>query len=313
VTSIWFSSPAFQRYGLSRIVFEQRAAAIEKLKVAGYEANAVIVADDENLDIAKEFGFLAVERDNEWLGQRFNDGYQHAVAHGADYVFPIGSDSWCDPQFIIDALRKHEVAWEMLLAGDKSRHQDVLQENDAICSRHYTRIDPSGMIRRQLWVPILQGVSYAIPATALAMVGNRPCQDQIRRGCDGSTWQNLDRACKIRAVWSESHPLETTAFESWPQITSFDKLGGRWARGDTHDDIWADLRPLYGDELVDKVIDFYVERREAAAGVERSASEVDAKVKEITRQVLSARIPTTTRQKSRPLIEQAVRIALEQR
>ena len=304
------STPAFQRYDLSRIVFEQRAAAIKKLNDAGYEANSVVVADDENLDIARSFGFLVVERDNEWLGQRFNDGYQAAVENGADYVFPIGSDSWCDPQFIIDALRKSDHALEALLGGDKSLRLDVLQDNDAICSRHYTRINPSGTVRRQMWVPVLQGVSYLIPAKALAKVGNRPCQDQIRRGCDGSTWQNLSRAANIRAVWSEAHRLETTSFESWPQITAFDKLGGRWGRGDVVDDIWPDVRQLYGHDLVDKVVEFYRQRVEMASESAQSLAEVDKRVKDITRRVLSGRVATDLRQKSRPLIEEAVRIAL---
>ena len=313
MTSIWFSIPCFQRYELSRIVFEQRARAIKKLEDAGYEAQAVVVSDDHNLDIAREFGFHTVERDNEWLGRRFNDGYQAAVENGADYVFPIGSDSWCDPQFIIDALQKSERAYEALLGGDKSLRLDVLQDRDAICSRHYTRINQSGTIRRQLWVSVLQGVSYLIPAKALTIVRNRPCQDQIRRGCDGSTWQRVTRESRIRAVWSESNRFETTSFESWPQITTFDKLGGRWGRGDTHGDIWADLRPVYGDDLVDKMVAFYEQRREMAAENGIAVAEIEKRVKNITRRVLSARISTSLRQQVRPYIEEAVRIALEER
>lgn len=250
-----FVTPAFRRFELSRICFEQRQRAIEKLAASGIEAQSVVVSDDENLDIARSLGHATVERDNEWLGRRFNDGYQYAHEHDYDYAFPIGSDSWVDPQFIIDAWAAHEEGLR-LLGGD------------AICSRHYVRFNAAGTVRRQIWVPMLQGVSYVLPVAALAACGYRPCQEEIPRGCDGSTWQVFTRAIPAaRAVWWEHHEFETVAFESsWPQVTKFEKLGGDLSKGDTTGDIWSDLRPYYGDRLVDQIVDLYGRRGVEACG-----------------------------------------------
>lgn len=299
---VWFNTPAFQRYALSEIVFEQRARAIEKLSLAGIEAHQVVVADDENLELARSFGFETFERDNEWLGKRFSDGYEYAVEHGATHVFPIGSDSWCDPQFVIDAVA--------IMESDRP-NKEKPRDLDAICSRHYTRVNGLGTIRRQLWVPVLQGVSYLIPATVLSKLDRaRPCQDEISRGCDGSTWQSCSRA-GCGAFFVESHPLETTSFESWPQITMFDKLGGRWGRGDVEDGAISGLVELYPRDLVEKIDAFYEKRRGEMVGLDVTAGDLEKRVKEITLRVLTAnKIPSIVRQKSRPYIEQAVRIAL---
>lgn len=293
---VWFSTPAYQRYELSAICFEERAWAINKLRNAGIEAECVVVADDDNLDLARSFEFHTVERDNQWLGMRFNDGYEYACKNGATHVAPIGSDSWIDPQFIIDAPE--------------------LGKRDVLSSRHYVRINQDATIRRQLWVPVLQGVSYLLPYDVLEKVGFRPCQEHISRGCDGSTWQGVHRVSgrdvAINTVWSESHPFETTAFESWPQITQFNKLGGRWGRGDTHGDVFTDLRDYYPDHIVDKVEQFYEDRRMIPAGLTGEA--LDARVREIVAQVLGDnRIPTVIRQKSRAYIEQAARLGLQSR
>lgn len=299
--NLWYSTPCFQRYDLSRICFAQRKWAIEKLASRGIEANCVVVADDENLDIAREFGFATVERDNEWLGRRFNDGYQYAIEHGATHVAPIGSDSWSDPQFIIDAINNDE-------AG-------VLEEPDSpfvVSSRHYTRINALGTCRRQLWVPVLQGVTYLIPATALKAVGNRPCQEEIRRGCDGSTWQRISTVFQAKVIWAENNLFETVGFESWPQITLFEKLGGRWGRGDSHTEVISKLADVYPQHLVDSMEEFYEKRRLEKGDSVLTSGEIDERVRMIVAQVLSGpKTPTAVRQKARPYIEQAVRLALE--
>jgi len=101
MTAVWFMSPAWQRFELSAVCFEQRRRSMDVLEAAGIEARCVIVADDENLDIARGLGFDVVEQDNEWLGRKVNDGFEYAFKHGADYIVPIGSDSWLDPEFLL--------------------------------------------------------------------------------------------------------------------------------------------------------------------------------------------------------------------
>lgn len=70
----------------------------------GIAANSVIVADDDNLELADEFGFDTLDFPNDiGLGARFNAGFQYALDRGADYVVHIGSDDWVHPDFF-DAL-----------------------------------------------------------------------------------------------------------------------------------------------------------------------------------------------------------------
>lgn len=296
-----FISPAYERLELSRICFEQRQWAIEKLARAGIEAQSIVVADDDNIEIARSLGHDYFRRDNEWLGRRFNDGYEHAHDEGFTHAFPIGSDSWVDPEFIIQAYI------------DGHFHEDANDGLNVVCSRHYSRIDASGTVRRQLWIPVLQGVSYIVPVKALDECGYRPCQEEIRRGCDGSTWQSVSRRRGVQVVWSEVHELETTAFEStWPQVTHFSRLAGRFKVHDITGDIFSGLKKVYPPNLVDDVASLYERARQGVLAQASVSKDVDQRVREITASVLTGRIPTALRQQARPLIEQAVRLALQQ-
>lgn len=293
---VLFVTPAFKRYELSRICFEQRVDAINKLRDAGIKADSVVIADDRNLDIAREFDFETVERDNQWLGQRFNDGYQHAAVIGATHAFPIGSDSWCDPQFIIDAARDGR-----------------LNDSSVICSRHYMRVNGDGTQSRQIWVPVLQGVSYVVPIGLLQECAYRPCKEEIKRGCDGSAWQSIERAGG-EVVWSETHELETVAFESWPQITMFDKLGTTWGVGDVSNSPFARLAGVYGETLTAKIEEFYRVRREEGDPDEKKAAQSGDRARAIAQEVLNTnRVPSAIRHRVRDYVEQGARIALEER
>jgi hypothetical protein len=98
---IYFVTPAWQRYELSEVCFEQRKRVIDRLNGYGIEAHCVVVADDANIDIALSAGFEIVEQDNEWLGRRFNDGIEYAARQGAEWIVPIGSDSWIDLAYFL--------------------------------------------------------------------------------------------------------------------------------------------------------------------------------------------------------------------
>ena len=52
--SVWFVTPAWRRYELSAVCFDQRAAVIKTLAAAGIEAHCVVIADDGNLALGTE-------------------------------------------------------------------------------------------------------------------------------------------------------------------------------------------------------------------------------------------------------------------
>jgi hypothetical protein len=99
--SLWFVVPARGRLQLARICLSQLRRTCDALELEGVRASAVVVADDENLDTARELGFAIVERDNRFTSRKFNDGIQLACdpqfnPYPVDYVVPLGSDDWVD-------------------------------------------------------------------------------------------------------------------------------------------------------------------------------------------------------------------------
>src|SRR6187551_1252597 len=101
--SLWFIVPAYGRFDIARVCLKQLRRSCDAITRGGIRADAVVVADDENLDIAHENGFHGYEQANEPLGRKWNDGYELACREGqADYVVPFGSDDWIDPAAILE-------------------------------------------------------------------------------------------------------------------------------------------------------------------------------------------------------------------
>lgn len=67
---------------------------------------SLIVADDENLEIAREYGCETLEAPNQPLGAKCNLGLRRA-AEDTDYVVWIGSDDWIHPD-VFDAVLGYE-------------------------------------------------------------------------------------------------------------------------------------------------------------------------------------------------------------
>jgi hypothetical protein len=105
--SLWFCVPVAGRERLTGICLRQLRRTCDSLTQEGVDATAVIVGDDTNLDTAHELGFATVERDNQYLSRKFNDGMQLACdrrynPRPADYVVPLGSDDWVDHNIFLD-------------------------------------------------------------------------------------------------------------------------------------------------------------------------------------------------------------------
>lgn len=233
-----FVTPAWRRYEMTRLCLGQRRWACEKLSALGVRATSVIVADDENLDIAEELGFHHVVRKNDYLGAKFNDGYEFACRNlGADYVVPMGSDSWVDPTFIVNRLPRKE-------------------RRTLVYSRHYAMIRQDGRQRAHLFVEYKGGVTMCFPAQMLRNVGYRPCRENLPRGCDTSTLRTLRENGGVVFRISEVHDLETMTFRSEQQISDYDVLFKHWGTG-VASDPWEGIADFYPPELVAKAKRFY--------------------------------------------------------
>lgn len=222
---LYFVTPAWKRYELSAVCFEQRQRVIDTLAEQGIEARCVVVADDENLDTARSFGFDTVERDNQWLGRKFNDGIEHAARQGAEWIVPIGSDSWVDPAYFLPLPDESVTRTSAMYAAVEVGRMAVLSvENPK---------NPAGphMIHRS-----------RLPADF------RPANDYISRYIDSSTLRGLSG---IRWERRDLHPLQYIGFRQPPLITPYERLQRAWGVRETSDP-WTELAAVYPEALVER-------------------------------------------------------------
>ena len=128
VPRLYFVTPAWRRFALSAVCFDQRLGVMDELAAMGIEAHCVVVADDENLELARARGFDTVERDNDWLARRFNDGIEYAGSHGADWIVPVGSDSWVQADYFAPLPEEGEVRTSTYLCtvtADRLAHLEI--------------------------------------------------------------------------------------------------------------------------------------------------------------------------------------------
>lgn len=222
--SLWFVTPAWQRYELSGICFEQRARVIDTLAAEDIEAHCIVVADDENLDLARAVGFDTVERDNEWLGRKFNDGIEYAGFHGATWIVPIGSDSWIDPAYFLPMPER----------GTRTSHLYCAVTDERLGELRVT--SPSGV------------GPYMLHRSQLLRSGFRPARDDIGRYIDSSTIKGLDAPPDWR--FRDVHPYQYVGFRGEPHLTSYERLMARW--GVAEHDPWPILARYYPVDLVQR-------------------------------------------------------------
>lgn len=226
---IYFVTPAWQRYELTAICLEQRKRVIDTLAEQGIEARCVIVADDDNLDIARDKGFDTLERNNDGLGRRVNDGYAYAAAQGAEWMVFIGSDSWLDPAFI---------------APLPDGPIDVVRSSPAYCA-----VTPDKLALLRVTHPTNPAGPHVFHRGLLARREFRPIDDTLMRNIDSRTNAAL---APFRFEVHDVHPLQYIGFRAPPMITSYGALWKRWGIAE-YDDPWSLLAEHYDADLVGAV------------------------------------------------------------
>ena len=174
MTAIWFVIPAKGRFEKTNACLRQLARTCDTLEEWGVYANAVVMADDENLDSAVEHGFVPLcVRDSEPLGLKWNSGYRFAGGADADYVVPLGSDDWIDPIMLTELPDDHQIR--------------CTQETSVV------REDGRCLATLKIWYPGGDGVRI-LPAALLARLGWRPADETRNRAIDTSILNHLTRA-----------------------------------------------------------------------------------------------------------------------
>lgn len=226
--SLWFVTPAWKRYELSEVCFEQRRRVIDFLATKGIDSQCVVVADDENLDTARALGFDTVEQNNDWLARKFNDGIEHACRNGATWVVPIGSDSFIDPAYFLP------------LPPDNP--------NVVRTSQLYAPVEKERLAITRVAHPTNPAGPHMFHRELLAKANYRPMPDQTKnnRHTDSNTVKTL---WPFRWEYKDVHELQYIGFRAPPFITLYDSLWKRWGISE-HDDPWERLAEHYDPALV---------------------------------------------------------------
>jgi hypothetical protein len=224
--TLYFVTPAYGRLELSEVCFDQRVHVIETLAEHGVSAKCVVIADDGNLDLARDRGFDVVVQDNQWLGRKFNDGIEYAFRNGASRVIPIGSDSWIDPAYFLPMPPRNITRTSSLYCVVTADRLAELRVDDTKGAGPY-------ILDRQL----LRASRY------------RPAKDEISRGVDGSTIKGIHY--RIRWQRHDIHPFQYIGFRGETSLNTYAGLKEAWGVAE-HLDPWAVLAEHYPAELVER-------------------------------------------------------------
>lgn len=223
---IWFVTPAWQRPELSEVVFAQRRRLCEQIG-----ADCVVVANDENLELARFYGFATIEQDPHPLGRKYNDGYQYACEQGATHVCPLGSDSWALPDYFRDPPWGKVMAgvWLGMVSEDGKRLASLRVQNGH---------NPYGT------------GPFLIPRVLLPRSG-RPVWDGAEEGIDRNTLDNIHAETTERYVsrWQE------VSFKHRVSLDGYERLRGL-AETET-EDVWETLGTVYAEDLIGRMRKLY--------------------------------------------------------
>jgi len=238
MTSLCFITPVWQRYELTEIVLKHRKLVCDELQSMGIDASSIIIGDDDNLDIALKLGFEVVERDNEFLSRKFNDGYEYAFSAGFDYCYPVGSDS--------------------LLTADQFMHN--VGEELPVASHYYCMIHSSGMERIDVEIAVPGGIGPLIIPVPMLTKFPRPIQEDMRRGCDNAARQTILSAGVQILTRKADAQWEHVAFQSGvTQITDYERIR-RVYNAEQYDidyGVFPEIEALYDSGTITALKDYY--------------------------------------------------------
>lgn len=237
MSSLWFVCPAHGRLRLAQICLRQLRRTCDALTAEGVEATAVVIANDENLDTARDLGFGTIRRDNYFLSRRFNDGIQFALdprynRRPADYVVPIGSDDFVDHQLFLN-LPPHDT-----MVGFKTV-SFVREDGAEINTTHLDNIGGAGI--------------RIYPAALMKPLGYRPADEDRPRGCDTSILVNLMRhhGQRMQITYGDLHDRQIVDWKTeGEQLNSYDEIARRRKRL-KHGDPFVALAGIYPDDALE--------------------------------------------------------------
>lgn len=239
--SLWFVTPAYQRYEMTALCLEQRSRVIAELAKHGIEAHQVVTADDDNLNIAESLGAATVvsanfgEDGTPLVGRKFNDGMAYAGEQGAEWIVPIGSDSWIDPAYFVP----------------------LLSPGETLTSTAYVPVRPDRMAVLRVAPQKLEWSAgpYVFHRSQLEPSGFRPSENDSLM-VDTSTIAGIEAtAGPIEWVERTVHPFQYVGFRVMPMMSSYNSLRRRWLVREIRHNGWRYLYRYYAADLVQRAKD----------------------------------------------------------
>lgn len=257
MTTLWFLVPAHGRLDLARVCLRNLRRTCDVLTAEGIEASAVVVANDENLEVARELGFGTIREENGALGRRWNHLYQFACdpeynPRPVDYVVPCGSDDWIDPELILSA---------------------PLSQDHLTCFRKCAFVREDGRKLARLSIGYVGGVGVrVIPRSFVERAGYRPADEHKRRAIDTATLRGLTKANFGRQpeiVYHELHDLQVIDWKSEAgQLNSY-KVCLRFTHARESDDVFGELSEFYQDSSIEEMREVYANAKPIKAAPRR--------------------------------------------
>lgn len=236
--SVWFVSPAFRRFAVTRLVLAQRQRLIGELAGRGLDAHSLVVADDENLDIARDYGAVGVEHPNLPLGAKCNAGLRYACEQGADWIVWIGSDDWV-----------HADCFDPLV--DEYANAPRNRTRPILLGHRIAAVDlATGKLRRLRHGTRFGVIPWIVPRQLLTRSEFEPVRPQSNRGLDGALIRGMNRSrSRPTFHYHTPHDLRAVDFKTDTNLNTYDAISRALGVG-PEEPAWAALEEHYPADLV---------------------------------------------------------------
>lgn len=235
-------SAAWRRFDVTRLVLRQRERLCADLASRGIQASMLVVADDENLEIAREHGAATIEAPNEPLGRKCNAALRYA-ADRADWVVWVGSDDWIHPD-VFDPLLDARDRPATIITGQRIAIVDLA----------------TGRLRR-ITSPSRHGAIPWLIDSRLLRVSRGPIRPDLPRGLDGGLIRGI-RLSQTPFTFErhDPHEFRCVDFKSDVSLSPFNPLAANLGIGEP-EHAWETLATWFPADLVDQAREL-VEKQE---------------------------------------------------
>lgn len=235
MTTACIVSAARRRFDVTRLVLRQRQRLCAELAARGVQATSLIVADDENLDIAREHGCETLEHPNDPLGAKCNAGLLHA-ARLADWVVWVGSDDWIHPD-----------AFDPITAREPAESAFPIVVGATLVMVDVT----TGQLQRIHKASKFGGIPWLIDSRLLH-TSQGPIRPDLPSGMDGALIRGLRRTqTQFRIETHEMHDFRCVDFKTPENLSNFRGVQRNLGFGEVEPAAPA-LRDWFPADLVDQ-------------------------------------------------------------